>query len=66
MVKGESKRMRTEGCGDSECGKGAGLSRPGRPEIWKATSVSWLSCEAAYEFLKLVGIPHDTRSLAGC
>lgn len=65
MAKGESERMRTEGCGDWECGKGAGLVRPGRPEIRQAPSVSWLSCKVTDRSLKHAGIPHESRSLVG-
>lgn len=58
--------MRTEGCGDWECGKRAGSSRPGRPETRQAPSVSWASCEAADKSLKSAGIPQESRSLVGC
>lgn len=60
MAKGKSKRMRTEGCGDWECGKGQACLGQAGP------SVSWPSCEAADESLTPAGIPQESRSLAGC
>lgn len=47
-------------------GRGAGLSRPGRPETRRAPSVSWLPCEpAGDECLTSVWRPDESRSVAG-
>lgn len=47
MAKGESKRRGRNALETGNAGKGAGLSRPGRPESRRAPSVSWLPSEPA-------------------